>query len=847
MSNRHPLCLAISLALVLVPLSPTVAAQAAATPAPAAAPGPVELDEIVVYPQYEQQQRAIAEKRGSDAIGDTVASDSMGQFPDNNVGESLQRLPGISVTRDQGEGRYVVIRGLDAAQNVVTVDGIAMGTPEDGSRAAPLDVIPSDATEQLTVIKAPTPDLPGDSLGGTIQVETASAFDRDGRHLRATVEASHQSLSGETSPKAAFNYSEVFDGRFGLAFGLSWQDRDYESDNIEVEYDEHDDVPDALVPIEVQQRKYRINRERTGINLNLDWRPDGDSRYYLRTLYTDFTDAESRQNSIIPIGEGDITGYSNGSYRVENIDPGDFSRRIRWRTKAEDTFTTSLGGENRFGDASLSYGLGWTKVRERVSDEVEGRFSYEGADDIAIDVQTGGVPRYTVLDPAGDGWLRNDNYAFNRFVVAPKWVDDEALSARMDFSHAGERVTWKAGLLGRWRDRDVDVDEAELRVGPDLLLGQFNAGAPGYRFGDMGDGIDVAAFLAFQRPNLALYSARPGDVDENTSISLVEDYVASEDVLSGYLMATLDFGNLRLIAGARIERTDFNARGWAVQVDEDGDFSATPSGADSRYTDVLPGLHLRYDTDGDWVLRGAITRTIARPQFGDISPRAQINREDEEAELGNPQLDPYTSDNLDLSFERYVGDAGLVAIGLFHKRIDGYIVQTWTDQDPDFPGFDVTRPVNGEDATVTGLELNWQKKFDNGLLLGLSGTWLDSEFTAGTEDRAGEVFPLPLSSDRLYSGHLGWENETLSLRLAVVHRSEYLEEIGDDARYDLWVAANTQLDFALDWKLGADWSVFLEASNLLDEPLELYQGRPANVLQREEYGRTYVIGAKLSF
>src|SRR5690606_34173439 len=136
-------------------------------------------------------------------------------------------------------------------------------------------------------IKAPTPDLPGDSLGGTIAVQTASAFDRKGRQLRGSVEASHQSLSSETSPKAAFNYSEVFNERFGVSLGLSFQDRDYESDNIEIEYDEHDDVPDGLVPIEVQQRKYVINRERTGVNLNLEWRPDDDSRYALRTLYTD--------------------------------------------------------------------------------------------------------------------------------------------------------------------------------------------------------------------------------------------------------------------------------------------------------------------------------------------------------------------------------------------------------------------------------------------------------------------------------------------------------------------------------------------------------------------------------
>lgn len=851
MTARHPLHFAIAVALSANAAS-ALAQEVPATAAPA--PATVDFQTVRVTAQYESQMRAIDLKRASDAIQDSVSSDSMGQYPDKNVGESLQRLPGISVTRDQGEGRYVVVRGLDAAQNSVQVDGIAMGTPEDSSRAAPMDVIPSDSTERLTVIKAPTPDMPGDSLGGTILVESASAFDRAGRSLRGKVEASHQNLSGETSPKAAFNYSEVFGGTFGVALGLSWQDREYESDNVEVEYDEHDDVPDRLVPIEVQQRKYFVDRERTGVNLNLDWRPDADNRYYLRTLYTDFTDAETRQNSIVPIGEGSITGIDGDGYTVEGIDPGDFSRRLRWRTKQEDTFTASAGGSNRFGHSAIDYQAGYTKVRERVNDEVEARFEYEGDGDVTMRVRhAGGLPDYQVTDAPAGGWLRNENYAFNRFVIAPKQVDDEAWSTRFDFSHDGERVKWKAGMLGRWRDRDVNVDEAELRVGPEIDLGGWTTRGPDHRNADMGDGLDSGAMRDYLAGNLGDYSARPGDVAENTMISLVEDYVASEDVAAGYLMATLDFDALRVIAGARVERTEFEASGYQVELDEDGELAVSARTASSSYTSVLPGLHLRYDAGDDWVLRGAATRTIARPSFGDISPRASINRDDEEVELGNPELDPYESTNLDLSFERYIGEAGIFSAGLFHKSIDGYIVDTWTDDDPAYPGYDVTRPVNGEDASVTGIELNWQQKLDflpgpwSGLLVGLSGTWLDTEFVAGTEDRAGEEFALPLSSERLYSAHLGYERGGLSARLAAVYRSEYLDEIGDGPDYDIWVAPHTQLDLTLDYRVGPSWGLYLEASNLLDEPLELYQGNPSRTLQNELYGRTYVVGAKFNF
>ncbi|PJJ99509.1 TonB-dependent receptor [Lysobacteraceae bacterium NML91-0213] len=853
MTSRHPLPAAIAIALAAL-AAPGAFAQSIAPPSPGM--DATDLDRVVVHGQYESQMRAIDFKRASDAIQDTVAADSMGQYPDQNVGESLSRLPGISVTRDQGEGRYVVIRGLDAAQNSVMVDGVGMGTPEDSSRAAPLDVIPSDSTERLTVIKAPTPDLPGDSLGGTILVESASAFDRDGRNMRLKAELDHQNLSGETSPRAAFNFSDIYNGTFGVAFGVSWQDRDYESDNIEVEYDDQfeDVAGERLTPVEIQRRKYSINRERTGVNLNLDWRPDNNNQYYLRTLFTDFTDAETRQNQIIPVGEGDISDYTGDSWTVGNIAADDFGRRLRYRTKEEDNLTVSAGGMNRVGQAQFDYQVGYTQARERVDDEIEMRFEYLGDDDLAVGIGPGRIPALDIIDPAGsDAWLRNANYGFDRLVVGPKQVDDDSLSAKFDFSWNGDAIALKAGFLGRWRDRNVNVDEAEYRRGPDIDLAAWSAGSPDYRHGDYGDGMSSVAMRRFVRENRGAFTARPQDVAENAMVSLVEDYTASEDVLAAYLMGTRDFGNLRVIAGARVERTEFDATGWMVDLDEDGALSASPTTASTSYTSVLPGLHLRYDTGNEWVLRGAVTKTIARPTFGDISPRVNIHRDDGEVSLGNPQLDPYESLNFDLSFERYIGESGIFSAGIFHKSIDGYIVETWTDNDPQFPGYDVTRPINGEDAEVFGVELNWQQKLDflpgawSGLLVGLSGTWLDTEFRAGTEDRAGETFALPLSSEHLYSAHIGWENDRLSTRLAAVHRSEYLDEIGDDARYDLWVAPNTQLDFSLDYRINNDWSVYLEASNLLDRPLEVYQGSRDFTVQNELYGRGYALGVKFNF
>jgi len=846
--NKSPLGLAISLSLLVLSTAPAVAAASGELAGAAAA---TELDRVEVRPQLESQTRAVDLKRSSDAIQDAVSSDAMGVYPDKNVAESLQRLPGVSVTRDQGEGRFVVVRGLDANLNSVSIDGVAVGTPEDSSRAAPLDVIPSDSTERLRVVKSPTPDMPGDAIGGAILVESASAFDRDGRSLRGKIEASHQELSGHTSPKAAFNYSEVFADTFGVALGVNYQNRRFESDNSEVEYGEFDGgSEDELFANSLQHRKYEIERKRIGANLNFDWRPGEDSQYYLRTLYSQFDDAETRQRTIFNLGDGEVTALGNNQFRVDDLPADAIQKRMRYRTKKENTFAASLGGENRLTNAVLDYKVGYTRTEERVNDEMEARFEYNG-DDLAATVdQNSGIPRYTLSDAS---WMDNGNYDFDRFVVSPKRVDDKEHSAQVNIRFDGDNSSYKFGLLGRWRDRDVDTDERELRVGPDVALSDWTTTTPDHRGGSLGQGMSSDAMRRYWAQFGSQYSARPQDVGANAMTSLEEDYTASEDIFASYAMGTWDVGNLRIIGGVRVENTQFQATGNQVDVAANGrSYTVTPLSADRSYTNVLPGLHLRYDAGSDWVLRAAANKTVSRPSFGDIAPRIGYNRGDEEVRLGNPELDPYESSNVDLSFERYIGSTGILSLGLFHKSIDGYIVNTVSDSDPEYPGFDVTRVINGDKAKVYGAEFNWQQQLSflpagwDGLLVGASGTWLDTDFDPGLDGRADEDFTLPRASKHVYSAHLGYEKAGFSTRLAAVYRSEYLDTLGDSRAYDIFVAPNTQLDFSLDYKITDHVSVYLEAQNLLDKPLELYQGVRSRTLQNEEYGRTYALGLKVA-
>lgn len=824
--------------------------------------GYTELDEVVVRSQSAAQSTALNLYRNSDAINNVISADEIGQFVDQNVAEALQRLPGVSTTRDQGEGRFVSVRGIEAGLNSVTINGMRIGTPEDGSREVALDVIPSGSVQRLEVVKVPTPDMPGDSIGGAINVSSASAFDREGRSIRYRVEGSYSDLTGDLSPKWEFGYSDIVgDGKVGISFGLNYLDRDFGSDNIETEYDYLDVEStggEALAPIESQLRKYFINRERLGANLNLDFRIDERNEYFFNILYSEFTDAETRQRSIFVFEDGDLESIAGGAATFREIEPDGFRRRIRFRTQEQDTLALSAGGSHRLADWDFDYRVGYSEASETSPDEREGRFEYDGPGLDAIVRSGSGIPTFEILAGGSpdSSHLRNENSLLDRVVLESKFVDENDLnfSANLErvFDAGDNPFTLKFGIDGRFKEKDVDVNESELRDVPDLALDGFSAPTDGVPFGDLGDGISSSAFLDYFYGNRGLFAERPQDVAENTELSASGDFVAEEDVLAAYAMGTWDVDDWRFIAGGRVEDTDFSAVGNQIEFNEDGDLvGVSPRRASSSYSNFLPALHARYEGFEDVVLRGAWSNTIARPSFSNLSPGALVNREDLEVETGNPDLDPYESTNFDLMADWYLKGAGVISAGVFYKDIDNYIVDFTTSSDAEFPGFEVERPINGTSAEVKGLELNWEQRLNqwtqslDGFLVGANLTLLDSKFTL--LERPGETFALPLASEELSNFYVGYERGPVSLRLSATQRGKYLDEIGDDPNFDIYVADHSQLDFTASWRFTEQVELAFEVINIGDEPLELYQGRKGNNLQFEEYGLTYVLGVKGRF
>lgn len=290
------------------------------------------IEHVDVVGQAAAIDQALKEQRSSDSIKSVVHADGVAQLPDENVAEAVQRLPGVSVERDQGEGRFVSVRGLGPDLNSVTINGTLVPSPESERRAVALDVLPSELVQSLSVIKTLTPDMDANSLGGTVDVKSLSAFDHKGMFYTGSTEASYDKNTRQTSPKfsgAASNRFSLGDGidNFGVAAALSWQKRDFGSDNVET--GGAWDFSQGAKLSEFEQRDYDISRERAGGGLNFDYKPDDLSSYYLRTLYSRYTDTETRNAASLEFADPQAPGEGQQDHAhrhrpgLQPVIPGD--------------------------------------------------------------------------------------------------------------------------------------------------------------------------------------------------------------------------------------------------------------------------------------------------------------------------------------------------------------------------------------------------------------------------------------------------------------------------------------------------------------------------------------------
>ena len=776
-----------------------------------------EAIEVSGSPLLQGQAKALNTQQQATNITNVVSSDQMSNFPDLNAAEATQRIPAVSLLRDQGEGRYVLVRGTEPRLNSTTINGERLPASEGDTRNIALDTIPAELLEAIQVSKALTPDMDGDSIGGTVDLVTKRA------PLQGSTQVSlgggYTAIAEDAIGLAAFTLGRRFDeGKTGLLISLSATQRNAGSDDFEPQYDDGD-------LDELQIRDYTFTRDRYGATLSLDRQLGFDSEFFVRALWDEYSDDELRRAKADVVGDDAI----------------EWALRDREQNSRILSFTA--GGNNLVGETVINYRVAWNQSREETPDQLTSVFVQE---DVEFDPNVS--PGFIDPDNIQANPL-NEDYTlamFDSMESQGKFAEEEDLVGAIDvtggfYRDSGFSGLWKAGAKVRFKDKSQNYEVYDYESEDDLFMSDYTDDwTPDTPFID-----GRYTFGPFVSPDemRALLASGALEGEKNIEEDLV-DYSTSEDMLAAYAMGEFDISSkLTLLAGLRAERTDTTFNAFELIYDEEGEPSELiPTEGEKSDTQWLPMVHLKYKLGDSSYLRAAVTRTFSRPNFGDQAPYQLTNEEDREIEMGNPDLEYTTSWNYDLLFEQYLPSVGILSAGIFYKQLNDNIYISTYKQDIDGEEWDVEQPLNAESAWLRGFEVALQRRF-GAFGIYFNYTYADSESSYPSR----EDTRLPGQSEHVGNLALSLEVGGFSGRIALNYNGSSLFEVGEDPATDQYVDDHMQLDFSAQQRLGKTVSIYLEAVNLTDEPYRVYEGTSDRPLQEEYYMWWGTIGVKLNF
>lgn len=817
-----------------------------------------EGNEIVVSGQRAQQQRSIEEKRASLGLVDVTAADDIGQLPDKNVAEAVERLPGVGVQYDQGEGRYVAVRGVPSSLNGYTLNGFEIGNPDGNTRALPLDIVSGQLLNRVEVAKVKTADLTGQGIGATVNLVTQTAFDFDRPFVvQANAQVGYQELRKGSQPiKGDVTVGGRFgaDEQFGILLGASYSDRTYTSYGIYPD----DWAPDenaarGAVPINIKYTDYRLKRERIGASGSLDWR-SGGTELYVRGVYSKFTEDEYRQR--LRLDFSDIDWDANGQTGLASTSEQRSDLRTEYKEKSLLSFMA--GGSTELNDNwKLDFGAAHTRNEVIEPNEL---WQFRGnPGPVAVDFTDklfSAVPVNGALAPSALG--------FRQYTAQDEYGLEKTWQARADVTGKlrgiGENSFLKFGANARWTDKRFDSSNTVYTRG--TAANRFTlAGLSGDDVNvDLGSGHEYFLGPSIDEDLIRAYTeGKLGGpqfvLDTATSLAndTLGDFSLDENVFAGYGMVNLDFGQVAVTGGLRVERTELGITGFLL----DGD-TVTPTSGSRNYTDWLPSLIVRVTPSDDTVFRVAYSRSVGRPQYSDLSPGGEVSSEGDgelNVSTGNPALKPYVADALDMTAEWYFAPGGLLSVGAFAKFIRNPIfTQSYTINDGSFGGVDYDRinfsqTQNAERGDIIGLEASYQQQFTflPGLLSGLGVNLNLTLIDANLRLPGGGSIDFPEQSKLLWGAQLFYQKGPVEASVAYHHTGRALIAAGDTRLTDGFNDDLRRLDAKIGVDLTRNFRVFVEAQNLTDEPTRQYQGGVRDwVSQNERYGRTFYLGASMS-
>ncbi len=849
--------------VIAVTGSCVIVAQTAET-SPAAPKEIVTLEKVVVADKTGEAAATFADKTGSDSLTEVIAGKALQNPNAQSASDLLKNTPGVTVTRGADGSTHLSVRGLDSRFVRVTVDGQRQG----GGRN-PLDSIPPEMVKSLEVTKALTPDMDADAIGGAINVTTTGVADLKAAYFQGRHQLTFNPLENRPGTRNSLTYarpvawfSEKNNG--GLLATVNLDDQYRLRENLETDADWPTFVSPGPAPFAgvavpaytlARNEVTRDHRQRGGTVFNADAH-FGNLRLSLRSSFNHDDSTRTRQRERFDVAEGTPVELTpdHGTFSGVHLD-----RREQTQHAVRDAGTVALIAKTTVGRAEIDGSAGLVLTREhepRTTDAVfRSDHTYRSGYDLRADPL---LPRFTFADeisPASSATNLTDpaRYQFNNLTFTTNDSRDREGSARFNLKlpideSSATSSSLKFGAKIQQRHRTVDAERSiydssgsPLNMTGLVRTALVTTDVGDYRYGPIPNSGAVADLLATQPQFFQLNSL------DSRIARATGDYTSTETVWAVYGMGTMRRDHWTLLGGVRVEGTRVASEGNQLRFDATGALQAiTPAKANGSYTTVLPGLHLRYDVRPTLVLRAAATRALARPSYGELAPRRQINFIDHRSQSGNPALKPYEATNFDLSLDSFHERVGVFSAAVFYKKIEHFIVETQSLITIGNLGqFLDSRRINGGAASVAGLELSW--KSSSWTLPGSAGevssalTYTRLHSTAEIPSRPGEKLPLPGQANDQISLTQGYERGRFSLEISSRFRSALLEDAIGPQR-DIYKRGGIDLELSAAWKLSKTARLTLAVSNPFNRPEIAYAGDRTRLKEYENPGPDYALG-----
>jgi iron complex outermembrane recepter protein len=848
------------------------------------------LEEIVVHGIRASLRESRETKRNATGVVDAITAEDVGKFPDKNLAEALQRVPGVVVNREFGEGERINLRGTGANLTRTLINGHALATADwfildqlATTRSFNYLMLPSDIIGQVAVYKTPQADYEEGGVGGIVDVITRNPLDLESMTILASIQAGYTDLADSTDPQATALISwKNADSTLGVLGAAVYQERNIRRDGVEVlgyfdvDNDPGPGVSNLRLPALIGSALFQQERVRTGGNVGVQFRPNDATDVNVTALYSKFDADNINQNFMAwgsrAIGNGGtltnatIVGDTAVAGRISSLNNGTSDFGVVYdaidRFATAETRNIDLDTNFRLnGDWSLHFKLGYTDAEGNTDSQPFVEFGAPAVWDYDL---RGSSPQVSYVNVDADD--PNDlQFIFSSLHQILN--DDSETYAYADLEKGldvGVFNAIKFGVKHTDHDRDLRFNATTyggFHVPINTTASSVFAGGP-----TPGDFLtDVAApgtLTSYWQVNrdaveqvlFANLASGPGRI-----LYPQQNFAVTEKSYAGYVMGKMGGEGWRGNLGVRLVRTEQTSEGNVVSPNGSipnafGNYD--PISVDRSYSDVLPSVNLAFDVSDDVVLRFAAARTMARPDFTDIAPRATLNPGALSGSSGNPNLDPYRADQFDISLEWYRDENTAYALALYYKDIQSFITDSpvtrfFNVQSASSPNlactpagpnlfncpFLINERSNGGGGRLQGAELAITQELGRGF--GVTGNYTYSDADTTTGD------PLPGNSEDTFNVAAYFENARVSARLAYTYRSEFF--VVFDRTTPLNQAALESLDASLVWNLTDSVALTFDGVNLTDEEIEQFAGEEFRPRAVYDNGRVYFAGVRVKF